>query len=237
LSLATFTRTNGANAEKVLVLTSRTRLPDAKKRLVIYSHSSGGSYLEPSGGAYRLMDRIADLGAPVLSADFSGPKQWGNDASRTKVDEHIAYATGGEFNAKVDKVALLGTSMGALHLLGWARANPSKVAAIALLYPAVDLQWVHDNGAAADTEAAFGGSLASFNTAVASHDPMVNPQDFQQFPIRVWYSDSDSVVSTARQRAWITPAGASARVLKGAAHADMSKVPTDEVRDFLRPYL
>jgi alpha-beta hydrolase superfamily lysophospholipase len=227
------------NTEKLCSVAARTYRPDATKRLAIWCHHSGGDYLSAWTIANALPHVRAvceDLGLPLVTPDCGGPKTWGNDTAQTRVGDARTFATT-KFGAKNDKVVLIGVSMGGLLALNWARANPGLVAAIALLYPAVDLQWVHDNGAKTDTEAAYGGTTATFNAAVAAHNPTAHQADFAGMPIKMWHSDADTVVGTAQQVAFATGVGIPRVTLPGAAHADLAVVDATQVRDFIGAYV
>lgn len=234
MTLAAFIR---SNTELVLPMIQRLHTPNGTRRLCVWCHSAGATagqeHLEPwlGAGALPLIDAV---GLPMICAQFAG-QSWGNDTAQTRLTDAISYMTGGEFNARTDKVVLLGVSMGGLLALNWARANPAKVAAIVLCYPAVDLQWMHDNGAATGTEAAYGGSLTTFNAAVAAHNPAVNTTAYQGVPIRMWYSDADTTVGTANQTAFASAVGSSlaATALPGAAHADMTRIDPSDLATFV----
>jgi alpha-beta hydrolase superfamily lysophospholipase len=238
MSLAAFIR---AGTETVMPIVPRLHRPDGTKRLVVWCHSAGATagseHLEPWLAANNTLPIFDLLGLPIISAKYGG-QVWGNDTAQTRVGDAIAYMTGGEFNAKTDKVLLLGVSMGGMLALNWARANPSKVAAIILFYPAVNLQWIHDNGGAATTEAAYGGSLASFNAAVAAHDPLQHTAEYAGVPIQMWYSDADTVVGTANQQAFLAAvSGIESHLLPGAGHADMTAINPSSVAGFAANYL
>jgi alpha-beta hydrolase superfamily lysophospholipase len=120
-----------------------------------------------------LLQAIARLGLPVLSADCSGSGHWGNDTAQTDATAMLSFIRSSTFLKAhaTRKAVLMGVSMGGLLALNWARANPTLVAAICLFYPCVNLQAEHDGtggatATAAGTEAAYGGSLAGFNAAV-----------------------------------------------------------------------
>jgi pimeloyl-ACP methyl ester carboxylesterase len=146
----------------------------------------------------------------VLSPDLSGQSPWGNDASQTKVGDAKARLQAAAVGAASGKVGLLGISAGALTALNWARANPTLVAAIALICPVVDLAYEHDQnvgGFAAEIETAYGGA-AGYASAVATHDPMQNTASHASGPpIRMWRTTDDTVAVTARQDAFASAVG------------------------------
>jgi alpha-beta hydrolase superfamily lysophospholipase len=146
----------------------------------------------------------------VLSPDLSAQSPWGNDASQTKVGDAKIRLQSAAVGAASGKIGLIGISAGALTVLNWARANPTLVAAIALICPVVDLAYEHDQniaGFAAEIEAAY-TNLAGYTAAVATHDPMQNTASHASGPpIRMWRTTDDTVAVTARQDAFAAAVG------------------------------
>lgn len=219
----------------------RTYKPGA--RPVLWCHSAGGNAAEPvlaSNNALTILDQItAMFHCPIISFDAAGTS-WGNDTAQACATDALAYLRSA-FGASAAAPILLGISMGGMLTLNWIRANPTLFAAAVLMYPATSLQAIHDgtggaqNGAAT-TEAAYGGSLATFNAAVVAHDPAQNAASYTGKPIHMQYSDSDTVVGTANQTAFVTAVGGAAletQVLAGAAHADMTRLNVNAMLSFM----
>lgn len=236
-----------APTEKHVGITSRLYKPDGTKRAVIWCHSAGGDATEPviaTNNTLPLLQAVTDLGLPIISADFSG-LAWGNDAAQARVTDALAYArTAFGAHATLPPI-LLGVSMGGLLSLNWARANPTLVRALALMYPVTNLQAMHDGtggivgNAATSTEAAYGGNLAGFNAAVATHNPAQNTSAYTGVPIKIWYSTADTTVGTANQTAFISAVGGSnltTVTVGAAAHADMTQIPPAELAAFVSTY-
>lgn len=223
--------------------TPRGYKADGTRRLIVWCHSAGGSAAEPwtpGNNVLPALETIFNLGLPVISADMSGVG-WGNDASQTALLDAITYAASA-LNPITSKVILCGVSMGGMLALNWARANPTKVSGIALFYPATSLQAIHDgtggaaNGATS-TEAAYGGSLATFNAAVATHDPAQNTAAIAALgvPMKMWYSTADTTVGTANQTAFATAVGGALQTksLGAVSHADMTQINKAELQAFI----
>lgn len=227
-------------------------LADNTKRLVVWCHSAGGVASEPflSAATYPLVNAITKLlGLPIISFDGTTPsgglaQHWGNDTGKSRLTDAINYAHTA-INAKIDKVIVLGVSMGGMLASNWARANSSTIKGLGLFYPAVNLQAVHDGtggaagGGAASTEAAYGGSLANFNAAVVAHDPAQNASALAALgvPMKMYYSTADTTVGSANQTAFATAVGAALQTqsLGSPAHADMTALPVTDIVDFIRP--
>jgi pimeloyl-ACP methyl ester carboxylesterase len=247
--LGQYSGSAGATEAHQLALPRRYKA-DGSKRLVVWCHSAGGLATEPFIAANLALPTIAavveTLGLPLISFDGAIPsgglaQHWGNDTSQARLTDAIAFMQT-QVNAKVDKIILLGVSMGGMLALNWARANPTKVAALGLMYPATSLQAIHDAtggaaaGATSSIEAAYGGSLGTFNTAVAAHDPSQNTGAIAGLsaPAKMWYSTADTTVGTANQTAFATAVGAKLQLgsLGAAAHADMTQVPVVDLQRF-----
>lgn len=211
--------------------------PAGAVRGVISCHGSGvlgpaWAMTDPNVAA--LNQLLASQGFPVICPDLGGGNTWGNDTSVTRVGQ--AWTQVVAEGAKADKVLLLGGSMGTLTALNYAKANPTNVAAIALVLPIVDLQDAHDNrGFTAVSETAYGGN-AAYLTALAAHNPAVNTASFAGIPIKLWYSTDDPYAFPATVTAFDTAiASATSQTIGANAHTTAGLDPY-QVLDFLRPY-
>jgi dienelactone hydrolase len=237
----------GAPNEKVTLITHRLHKWDGSKRAVVLLPGHNGDALTVMAqaaflvGNQRLGDVAAamDLALPVLAIDGGGGQTFGNDTAIARIADAVAWiaATG---YGKTDKVILAGTSMGSTAGVNYAARNPSKVAALALFYPAMDLQWTRDNaGYTAEVDGAYGGS-AGFTAAVASHSP--TPQAASgalgSLPIKGWHASADSVVGPATWAAFKSALAAAGSPppgdydLGGASHGDNTQVPAADVAAF-----
>lgn len=227
----------GQATEAHTVFYDRRYQPNGLARPVVWLHSAGGNSQEPAlpaNGVLPLLTQLTARGVAVISIDAGGTN-WGNAFAQARVTDAVAFLRSNYGAHPTAKAVLLGISMGGLLALNYARANPTLVKATALLYPAVNLQWVHDNGAAATAEAAHGGSLGAFNTAVAGSNPQAHAAEHAGLgiPAKMWRSDSDPTVSAAEQATFAAAAGVPQVVLPGAAHADMTRVPEADLSAFV----
>lgn len=163
---------------------------------------------------------------PAIATDAGGNLTWGNATAQAAMDATMTYFTS-RLGAK-DQVILLGQSMGGTTVLNWARNNPSKVAAIALHLPIVDLQDVIDNdrgpGLGVTVPPAYGGG-----NPPSAFNPAANTADYIGMPIRIWYSSNDlscdpGVVTTfgTAVGAIMTSLGAVGHTITGIDYDDMS---------------
>src|SRR4051794_34303863 len=97
---------------------------DGSKRAIIFSHAFGEIETGVLSGAPSLyadlLYSMANAGFPMVSAR-NGGDQWGNDIHLAHMDNTRTYLHD-NLLAKTDKVMLVGTSMGGLASLCWARA-------------------------------------------------------------------------------------------------------------------
>lgn len=123
---------------------------------------------------------------------FAPEWTWGNDTAITRISDLWTYAQANHgFSAS--KVHLFGVSMGGPCVLNWAKANPTKVASIALCLPAVDIQDIEDNGRA--TTISVPAPSTAFGNARPdnAHTPARNAASFSGMPMKIWYSTNDTV--------------------------------------------
>jgi predicted alpha/beta hydrolase family esterase len=185
---------------------------------------------------------LVAMGAPVLYGDFVDGRTWGSDLGQTRLGQ-LWTLQKNNFGAKNDKVVLYGSSMGALVVLNWARANPASVAAIALVIPATDLRDLHDNaasrgaaaaGAAAEIETAYGGA-AAYAAAATAHNPAENAASYRGLPMKIWYSGDDPTCLPSITTAFASGAGAEAQNIGNFGHGSNSAY-AGSVVDFLGSY-
>lgn len=231
-----------APTEAHMCAQSRTCRPG--RRGLLLAHGKGGNALGLIGldGAanwYPITANLQNLDAPILMADLDGDA-WGNDTAQGRMTSAQSYIQTA-FAAEAGKVILIGGSMGGLVTLNWARNNPAQVAAVALLYPCVNLQAQHDGtgGAtpyASSIEAAYGG-LSGYQSALPTHDPSENAAAYTNaFPIRIYYSTADNQVGTANITSFaaaVDGSQLSTVSLGPAAHFDTSAIPLADLNAWL----
>lgn len=204
---------------------------------VIYCHGFAGSAL---AGPYSDSDEAADdlrsiasMGYPAFVPDLAGPSTWGNTASITALAATVTNL-GTACGTRTDKVALAAESMGALVALNWAWRNPTKVAAVMLRVPVVNLE-----GFRARNVGVFGGAIhsayggsSSYTAALPDHDPAHANQlaTLRSLAdrIKVWHTTSDEYVAVAEVVAWCTAVGCE-RVAYEGDHAAGFDTPTSDV--------
>lgn len=164
---------------------------------VIYCHGAGqGSSSATNSalvGQYPLFNALRERFC-VASGDF-GATAWGNPAALGNVDSMKTWMQS-TMGVKTGKVALVGISMGTLTALNYAKANPSKVACVVSVLPAVNLNDFYSNnrgGYAASVTAAYGGSYND-----TTQGPTSNPYNYAAsfpgtIPVQLYYSTADSI--------------------------------------------
>lgn len=163
------------------------------------------------------------------SGDLGGLSTWGNDTSITAVTSLVTYL-GSQYGCSTSRVAIYGTSMGALTALNWAIRNTSKVVAIGLTAPAVSLQGIHDRdpiGLASLIDTAYtnnAGYLAALATD-PSHDPSSTNETTRRAArllgsrTRIWYSTDDNVIAASEPLAYAGFTGCQIDSMGAIGHA------------------
>lgn len=191
------------------------------KRLVVWCHEHGAAGLTWNAVRdFQCQSAIADVGLPAASADLGGSTNWGNDAAVQAIDQ-LWTIMQQRWGVAADKLLLLAGSMGNFAAFNYLRANPTKVAAIASLLPAVDLAYFHDsnpegNADPAEIEAAYGG-LAAYQAALPTHSPKVHKASGA--PARLWYSTSDPLALPATALQFASDIGAETVSLGATGHS------------------
>lgn len=123
---------------------------------------------------------------------FASNWTWGNDTVIQQISDLYAYSQSHHAFSST-KVHLLGVSMGTTCVLNWAKDNPTKVASIACLLPAVDIQDIEDHNRATAIpipapSTAYGNSRPPDNRT-----PARNGSSYLSIPVKLWYSTNDSI--------------------------------------------
>lgn len=197
-----------AAGEGDVIIKSRLHKPGMRVTPVVYCHHATGTArtMNPSAASIEtdfalrsIADMMAEAGHPVIASDQVSANSWGANPVSARIDGAITRI-GSELGCRTDKVLLIGDSMGTISSLNWARANPSKVAAIAILLPVPDLQWIHDNAPSPlpiNLQDAYGGAALWQAAAIPAFDPYSNRVTHKalRHSIRFWYHDDDPIAS------------------------------------------
>jgi pimeloyl-ACP methyl ester carboxylesterase len=223
-------------SESHLFCGRRTYKPDGTRTAVLYCPSRDNTSLQAAavGWIDPVIRAVAEAGYPILSADMGGLTTFGNAACSTAVGEARTYvnsAFGGKISAGV---FLIGTSMGGLTALRYAKDNPSLVKGIVAGVPAIDLQDIHDvtrPDLAATIEAAHGG-LAGYNTYLADHNPADHTSSFTSMPMQLHYATNDTSITSSTVTSFASATGAEAISLGAVGHSPYT-MDTGRVLTFL----
>lgn len=210
-------------------------------RGVLYFHGAGGSATNcrdySNIGELNLINAIAEC-FPVLSIDAGGAQAWGNATAMLRAPDGRTHLQGTR-GAKSGTVLAVGSSMGALTALNFAKANPTLVACVVGIIPVIDLNDMVTNNRA--------GTAAAINTAYstyseATHGPTYNPANYAATfatPTRLWYASDDTTAIPGAVTAFDTAcAAASATSLGALGHtqAAIDAAPRDQILTFLSQY-
>lgn len=162
-------------------------------RPLVYCHGSGDNADTPhnKAGQGPLIRALAEEYA--VGVAHLGGETFGNDTGITRVGEHAAYlssAWGAE-----GPVVLVAQSAGVLDAMGYARAHPENVAAIACTIPALDIADVYaattGGPVPALIDAAYGGTYSDV-THGPTHSPIQYADELDGIPIALWAADNDT---------------------------------------------
>jgi pimeloyl-ACP methyl ester carboxylesterase len=220
-----------AAGERFYLLSSRLTPRDGTAKGVLFAHGSGGTFHTALG--IPAIPEVARSGFVVLSGDLGGGVTYANNATMTRMDEAVAYLRSGN-RASTGKLSLIGSSMGAANVLGWARTHISEVERIALLIPVVDVEDVRANNRGAEQagiEAAWGGN-AAWQAARPTRNPIEYAAALAGIPIKCWYATDDSIVMPSRVQAFADASGAKLSSMGAVGHS-AAAVPFGEVAEFL----
>lgn len=204
-------------------------------------HSVAGNY-----GQQAIVPKILTTRGMIdITADYGGPHTWANDASMnamTQAFNHLQNNT----EAKKGKVLLRGGSMAGLQALVWAAANPTKVAAICIDLPVIDLEeiwWANMGGYKANINAAYGAG----GYKVDVHSPTKSPLRMAQagvfydlnIPMLIHYGTTDALCLPAKAQEFISLVPSAVGVAVPGGHADATYNAIDRERqiDFLMEHI
>lgn len=211
-------------------------IPSTQTRPLVYAHQHGSL---ADVGITEIKHGIpawANAGLVAITSDLGGATTFGNPTAESRFGDAVTYIRA-QRPCKQDKVIIVACSMGGIAACNWAVNNPSQVAAMAMIVPAIDLEDIHDNdrgGHAAGIEAAYGG-LAAFQTSMVTRNPIDHADDLTGIPIKIWYSTNDGVCLPAITEAFATASGAELESLGAVFHSNGTLSPT-AVFNYVKQY-
>jgi len=163
----------------------------------IYSLGNTANAIQLLGadGGRQMFRRVAQYCA-VLAGDYGGTATFGNDTAVAAIGDGVSWLQ--TAHGITGPFVLVGSSMGFLDVMAWAKQNAANVAGIVGVQPAVDLTTAWEDPAyTADINAAYGGA---YSPAVdgPDHDPMQFVASLAA-PIRTFYGDLDTLVTPQQQ--------------------------------------
>lgn len=169
----------------------------AERRQMICLHGYGGGYLQytpiesPFSGS-GLLAHLAMCGIVTRTIDAGGPYEYGNDHSMSVIDDAVDYYGQGE------PVYLFGYSMGGFEAINYVARFPTKVRAVILTSPAIDIDSYEANPTyQAEIRAAYDATThAEYLANVAGHYPMQLAAGIKN-PTRILNAANDPLVLPA----------------------------------------
>jgi pimeloyl-ACP methyl ester carboxylesterase len=200
------------------------------QRGVLYVHGAGELASTSANGT--IAPSIATA-RPLLAQDLGVSPQtdnWANATVMSSLTTGQAYLQGTAMQAKAGKILLMGGSMGALGALCWAAHNPTQVAGVFVVIPAIGMIdiWTNNRSslrssinvaygqASGNTTSFWGNADSVYTGGAAINDGTIGgerdvytlgttkPSLFTSFPIRMWYGGSDTTAIPANVTAFAT---------------------------------
>lgn len=219
--------------------------PNAKTGVILaHGALATADYFLTDSDARQLADRITMRQIPGVATDLGGQLTWGNDTLVSRMNDTLTFFNS-NLGARTDRVVVVGLSMGGTSVLNWIRnwsandyANLSKVAAIALFVPAVDVNDIYVNdrmGLAASIDNAYSGS-GGWVANQATADPANFASGYSSVPIRIWYSGDDPIIIPSIVEAWGANAGATLTNIGNVGHT-INGVDFEDVASWIQQYV
>lgn len=184
---------------------------------VVFCHAAGGNEttMTDPGVIDTATTYLAARGFPCVAGRLSGDN-WGNDQSRTDVDELIAELD--DLGADITKVAFIGLSMGDTTAFSWiSDGNLASTLCVASIVGVASTQDFYDNrGGEASIDTAYGGA-AAWTAAQPTHDPtpLAAAGAFDGLPCKFWYGALDTTCPPELTEALAADIGSTAILVEG----------------------
>lgn len=200
----------GVADENCLVSVPKFWRGDGTRRgMIDLRGGSTGNWLTDVGWATYIAEQLE---VPCMTADWgspTGPGLYGNDTLLSHVDAgwDLLKTT---YGCRIDKLLITAWSRGFADASNWARANPTKIAAIVTSAPVINADQIHDDdiaGQKAIIESAYGG-LAGWDAAEPTRNPWRFAEQLAHVPQKIWYSTDDPICLPAWTIDWATRSGA-----------------------------
>lgn len=213
----------------------KERLTKTRQGIMYVPGLTGDSLAWKAGPeVYQVWKACADYRFRLMS--ISEEIQWGNDAILTKMTN--AYAWGRANLGWRTRIHLFCASGGGAAVLNWARANPTLVASVVAIIPAIDLQDIDDNNltdviglpnATYGPHVAYGGSRPP-----DANNPADNAASYTSIPMLIFYGATDPICRPTPAQTFINASGCYSVRLPGG-HSSTGVV-ADDVVQFFRGY-
>lgn len=183
-----------------------------------------------------IMRALTQEGYTVMSHDNGGAQTWGSDTAMARMSAAFEQLQA-DASVMPGRVVLLGQSMGGLNSILWAARNPSKVAAVVLFLPVLDLGEVHatPGGYAGLIDAAL-GTTYSDEVQGAMRSPIIMARNgvAPRVPCQIWYGVGDELCRPAKAVEYSALTGADAKAVPGGhAEETVGGIDPDEVVRFI----
>lgn len=195
---AGFIRQRSGEVEQELLIVPPEENPQAPLKplpLIVWAHAGTKQEYDISWSAIHLLTRAGFL---IVSGDWAGALNWGNDAAIAQINEAIQNLRANNF-ATDDPVITAGASMGNVTALNWALQNSSDWQGHICVAGAWDVDQFHAENRwdlAASIDAAYEGSWTAFPEK-DQHSPMRYIDTLKPVPMYHLYGTADTAIPEA----------------------------------------
>lgn len=227
------------SSESTLVMFPRGFRRDGTRPTVFMLHGHNSAAAGPynvvptAGYGWAMAEAVLRAGYPICLPDAGGGKGWNGNTAVTKLEAN-RQAMISNFGAKSGPAFICGFSMGGMLAASYAAENPSNVKALVLTCAALDMVHIHDTNynsyGTAELEAAHGGSLASYQAALPTKNPMARAAagDLDAIPTLIYHAaPADTVCPLASYQQFAADSGAE-------IHQDQSQGHDPDITDPVR---
>lgn len=218
--------------------------PNAARRPVLYFTEGGDDrgFLDTTELGKQIAPAVVEEGIPMVGAYYGGATLWGNATTTTRIGQVWTWVQTA-LGTKTDKFVGIGVSKGFMALANYTRLNPSNVAALIGIVPAVNVTDIYDNARPLTSPAAIDAAYPSGGWAgnKAARDPALNTATHasQAIPMKLIYGSTDTTTLPALTAAFGAAVGATLQQKVGTDHSTTGPAvdPGNDILPFLEQYV
>lgn len=197
---------------------------------VVYLHGINGGAVQPltptTPGELQVLRELSKLGFPIVAPTIDA--FWGNATGEARVNAALAWARA-NMGATSAPAIIVGTSHGGGSALRYAAGNPTLVACVVVMVPALDFQALrvaNTIGLRGSLDVAWGATYPAALPVGAN--PAERTADLAGMPIQMWTASDDPVSENAATFAAAPGMTVDARNVGALGHSAAAVTAVDE---------